>query len=320
MCAISLAAAGIPLYCNSGQELTDILPKSLADLVKGASEDDLTDYVRREEHSIRLRRYALRNHGLGRQWLDFAASRKLAAFRDPKISVLLCTRRPEMAEFALRQVSRQRGVDFEIILGLHGVSKEDDRIVAATAGIDVPVSIVEIEKDLPLGEALNITSGVAAGTFLAKMDDDDWYGPDHLADLTLAQLYSGADLIGSLAEFVYLEELDLTVCQVPEITAELPMGLTGSVLSGGTMLFSRSLFEAIGGFRAVPRFIDHELCDAFRSAGGRVYRSHGFNYLYRRRDPSFHTWQAPPEMFLRSSLRWPGRYFNRLMDLGREES
>jgi hypothetical protein len=95
------------------------------------------------------------------------------------------------------------------------------RIVAglAAAGVpagsvpatDLPVTVVEAPAGLPFGAVLNRMAAVASGTFLAKVDDDDWYGPDHLADLLLAQLYSGADLVGSAPEFVYLEPLDVTI-------------------------------------------------------------------------------------------------------------
>ena len=43
------------------------------------------------------------------------------------------------------------------------------------------------------------------------MDDDDWYGKEHISDLLLAASYSNADLVGKGSEFVYLMEEDITV-------------------------------------------------------------------------------------------------------------
>ena len=48
------------------------------------------------------------------------------------------------------------------------------------------------------------------------MDDDDYYSIEHLWDLVLALEYSGADLVGKAAEFVYLEEIDVTLRQISQ--------------------------------------------------------------------------------------------------------
>ena len=67
---------------------------------------DLGDPLAREEHSLVLRRAALDAYGRHRQ---------------PAVSIVLATRRPDMLELALGQVARQRGVDaLELVLAPHG--------------------------------------------------------------------------------------------------------------------------------------------------------------------------------------------------------
>ena len=46
---------------------------------------------------------------------------------------------------------------------------------------------------------------------LSKVDDDDWYGPDHIWDLVLAREVSGAALVGKGSEFVSLASSEATI-------------------------------------------------------------------------------------------------------------
>ena len=62
-----------------------------------------------------------------------------------------------------------------------------------------------------LGDALNAGTGEAAsGELITKMDDDDHHGPEHPGPGAAAE-YSGAELVAKGAEFIYLEQLDLTI-------------------------------------------------------------------------------------------------------------
>nr|BFE86359.1 hypothetical protein GCM10020093_089600 [Planobispora longispora] len=166
---------------------------------------------------------------------------------DPRsVSVLLCTRRPEMVAFALGQVARQRGVETEVILTLHGVPAGLPEVSEATAAYPGPITVVEEDGGRVFGEVLNRAARRASGTYLAKMDDDDWYGPDHLSDLVLALRYSGADLVGAAGEFYYLEPLGITVRR--SVDSELYSGH----VAGSSILISRAAFDGVGGFRPIP--------------------------------------------------------------------
>lgn len=166
-----------------------------------------------------------------------------------------------------------------------------------------------------LGEALNHAARRATGSFIAKMDDDDWYGRDHLADLALSVQYSGAELVGCRSEFIYIQQLDRTVRRGHTAAVEIPSSMSDTgIIAGGTILVNRSLFEAIGGFKLVPTFEDGELCSGVRAAGGQAYRTHGLNYVYRRREAQAHTWQISNDHFLQGDPpQWPGLYLNSLM-------
>ncbi|GLW22038.1 hypothetical protein Mame01_20810 [Microbispora amethystogenes] len=303
----ALAAAGIPVLTEPDPARDEALGPPLTAALAAVTPEALASDLRREEISIRLRRTALREHGSVACWRRLAADAGLSVPPAPRVSILLCTRRPEMLPFAFEQMERQRGVTAELIVGLHGFTARE----APLPRTPLPVTVIEAPATTPFGEVLNRMAAAASGSYLAKVDDDDWYGPDHLADLLLARLYSGADLVGSAAEFVYLEQLDVTIRRCIGTERFAPL------VAGGTMLVTRAAFEAAGGFRPLPRTVDGQLLQAVEAAGGRIYRTHGFGYVLRRRSAYGHTWRQPVQSFLASyQEQWRGLVFNGLMKDG----
>ncbi len=311
---VSLAAAGIPLTLESGSPgWQAVIEPPLLELIRAAGEPSPPDPITREVHSIRLRRWALHNYSASGFWRRVA---RAAGFpvASPQVSVVLPTRRPERLPSALRQIGRQRGVDLEVIVALHGHDRTDPDVVAALAAAEQPVRTIEIDARRAFDDVLNIAVAQSSGTYIARMDDDDWYGPEHLSDLVLAHLYSGAELTGCLAEFVYLEEIDTTVRRRHE-TEVYPLAAENDPLvGGGALLVPRYILESVGGFKAVP-LEDLQLGHSITAAGGRVYRHHGLNYLYCRRDPRDHLWKADYDKLLKRNLAvWPRLFTNPLLE------
>lgn len=326
---IGLAAAGVPLVGEPADGWAQILGEEPVRLIKSATEDDLADKLKREQHSIRLRRWALRNHGIRTYWQRLMNVRGVSVMSEPLVSVLICTRRIAMIESALRQVARQQNVRLELILTLHGLSEDDHRIKQAIDKFQGALKVVEVDAPVSFGEALNRGAAHASGSFIARMDDDDWYGKDYLSDALLAHQYSGADLIGCCGSFAYLEGLNVTIHkESPEHISETPNWMAKErvdpgmyvIVPGATIFVSRTAFEAVGGFRPVHIFEDTEFTRCIAAAGGRIHRTHGLNFMFRRREAKEHTWQEPLSDFLQDdSVCWPGRYFNDLMGIAEGE-
>ncbi|WP_232677276.1 hypothetical protein [Nocardioides sp. R-C-SC26] len=283
--AAGLAMSGVPL----------VAPDDAAQM--------LADPLRREEHSVLLRRGALMEHS------TFAARRRVAAragVRDtgwPSVSLLLATRRPEQLAFALPQLARQRTPDggrCEIVVAAHGFAPDAAEVATLTDG--APVVVVTVAPEAVLGEVLQAAAEASSGDVVMKVDDDDWYGPDVVTDLVLARRYAHADLVGMPAEFVYLEGRDLTLRRIG------PSENHGRQAAGGTLMLSRTLLRELGGFRPLGIGEDARLLDAVVRTGGVVYRTQGLGYVLRRR-ASGHTWDPGDDYFLRPetlTAQWPG--------------
>lgn len=299
----SLAAGGVPLLSGPVPSWAAGLGTALTRQITLAADEDLTDRLRREEHSVLSRRAALREHGQRSRWRALAAEAGLPLPPGPRVSVILCTRRPEMVGFALAQIARQRGVRLEVVLTLHGFPASLAPVAAAIAEFDslgIPLVVHEADADQVFGSVLNDSVARSSGDLIAKWDDDDWYGPDHLADLVLARTYSGADLVGSGQDFVYLQEVDVTVWRSRESETATRF------IAGGTLLVDRVVMEETGGFRPLPRAIDTQLLLAVSRGGGRIHRTHGLGYVLRRTGGG-HTWSEDMGYFLHNyAKQWFG--------------
>lgn len=297
-----LAAAGVPLLVEALPEaVRALLGPELSRLLPTAKEPLLGDDFWREAHSIALRRVALRQHSARARWAEVAGSLPYRPARRPTISVVLATRRPQQLVHALHQVELQRDVTAEVVVALHGEHFDLDEAQRIADATRVPVEIVHAPSQEVFGDVLNQATERCQGDLVAKMDDDDWYGPYHLWDLLAAMEYTGATIVGRPAEFVHLASIDVTIRRISQGCERV-----ADQVPGGGLIIGREDLRDVGGWRPIPRAIDRFVCRQVREAGGTVYRTHGFGFLVSRHDEG-HTWDSTVNRFLRSSVRqWRG--------------
>ncbi len=286
-----LAALGVPVHlADRDTKLEALLGAELHALMLDPI--PFAGGAAREALSIGMRRTALRCHSLGARTRQSCAAAGVDPPELPLVSVLLATRRPGQLAMAVANVERQRYPRLELVLALHGPGFEEDAVARACASLAHPVTVLRLEEEHPLGAVLNVATAAAAGPLLAKMDDDDVYGAEHLWDLVLAHEYSGAALVGKFPATVYLARRDRTVRR-RQVRSET----WSRSITGGTMLIARADLERAGGWRPLRRHVDAALADDVARAGGGVYRTHDAGYIMVRHGES-HTWEADDAVFL----------------------
>jgi hypothetical protein len=304
-----LACAGVPLVTEEVPSwAATLLDPRLVEALGAPA--DLTDRLRREEHSVRLRRAALRHHASGPWRRGLAREHGLQITKEPTVSVLLVTRRREMLPFALRQISRQRGADMEVVVATHGFEAEAVILEGLRESMSSSLTVLPVDASVLFGDAMNLAAERATGDVLLKMDDDDWYGPDFTADLLLARGYSGAEIVGCAPEFTFIEPLWLMTRRPDDSEVYRPF------VAGGTMLIDRGAFRALGGFRSTRKYVDANLLSATINAGGSVYRTHGLGYVLRRGGGG-HTWDPGLGYFVkrnRAVEQWRGFTPSKLLE------
>lgn len=127
---------------------------------------------------------------------------------------------------------------------------------------------------------------------IAKFDDDDLYGDHYLLDSTFALDYSGAELVGKHARYLYLESLNATVLQSPEKEHRWT-----DLAGGPTMVGPRATWESTP-FEDRTLGEDTTFQRAILAAGGGIYSADRFNFMQLRLAKSGHTWHIEDERIL----------------------
>ena len=230
---------------------------------------------RRHAHTVGARRTALLSI------LDWLGMQRPSP---PRISVLLSTHRPSMVPRALEQIAAQSYRNVEVSLVLHGEAFTDFDL--PDRGVDLR-TVVRAPGDWPLGSCLNAALEGADGDLVAKMDDDDHYGPHHLEDLVIAWRHSGADVVGKRVEYVHLVERDLTLRRAPSRPERDRLHV-----GGPSLLAARHTLRHYG-FLRLPNRVDSTLYERVLADGGRIYGTHSRDLvLARHGDHHGHAWDV----------------------------
>ena len=294
-----LTASGVPVHlADHDPALEELLGAGLYALLAAGVPDDP---ARRESHSIRARRIALREHTLAARARALCAAADHAPPPLPTVSVLVATRRPALLARAVRSVAKQDYPALELVLGLHGRGFDGDMVDRAAGGCRAPVRVVRVGAARPLGAVLNAAAAAATGSLVTKMDDDDLYDAHHVWDLVLAHQYSGAMLVGKGIEYVYLADSDETIRR-NQGYAETH----NAYLAGGTLLIARCDLERLGGWRPLSLGEDLALIADVAAARGGVYRTHGAGFVLVRHRRS-NTWRFDHAAWRADAETvWPG--------------
>ena len=194
----------------------------------------------------------------------------------PSVSMVLVTNRPEFLHRIVEMLAQQTYPVLELVLLTHGFDL-DEHIASHLSEFRFPAIHQVVPAHMNLGEALISGSSLASGDLLTKIDDDDFYGPEHVWDLVTARMYSGAQIVGKALDHIYLASQDRTVFR-PTYAAEK----YANFVAGGTMMISQGDLRSVGGWRPVPKSVDRALLDRVVQHGGLIYRTHGRGYIYVR--------------------------------------
>ena len=223
------------------------------------------------------------------------------------IAVLMASRRPDDLRNALLDLRAQTLPTFEVHLGLHGFNLDAPlkSEITKLQNRKVKVFVHNFDSTETLGSML---TSLAAGTrtkYVTKMDDDDFYGSEHLHDLLDCIIVRGCEVVGKAMNYIYLEPLDLTVRRANS-TGVSAFELFSDWVCGGTIMVERSAGEKAGWFGSGKSAVDTFLLQNVSRNGGKIWRTFGAGYIYRRRKGD-HTYGTNFAKYLNgSSEQWVG--------------
>jgi hypothetical protein len=216
--------------------------------------------------------------------------------RTPLVSLVLVTRRPSFLPEICGMLQCQTYAHTELVVALHGHKVmnllPDERLALESASL-----VLELPGDCSLGSCLNSAVEKSSGQFVTKVDDDDLYGRNYLAELIEHLLAGDGDVIGKAEYYVYLQDSGSIVLISPGLGLK-----TVKFIRGGTLAFSRSLALQCP-FRDVALGEDNAFLEDCRLAGATIYSTSRRNYMYFRYTAKHaHTSQRPDIDFIESGI------------------
>lgn len=219
----------------------------------------------------------------------------------PEVTALVVSNRPDDLRRQIVAITAQDHPRLRVAVGCHGFSSREVVDALAVATERRPTVVHDLPAGETLGWCLNRVVESVGSAVVAKIDDDDHYGPGYLTDALQAMDYSGAGVIGRVASFTYLEGEDRTILRR---LGDEEMYYDGTLI-GATLVFDRSIWER-SPFPHKTLAEDVGLQRGARALGKRVYVASRWDFVYHRR-VSGNTWRVPDEHFLAHHAdAWPG--------------
>ena len=213
---------------------------------------------------------------------------------EASVTAVVPTKRPEQLSNVMAFTGRQVHADLELVLVTHGfvADRSDLELLAERHGVQ-RYSVVPADPTLTLGACMNLGIAAADGRYVAKMDDDNWYGPHYVSDLVRAFSWTDAQVVGKWAHYVHLLGSNATLLRFSGDEHRYV-----ELVQGGTIMAPRSVMLELP-MENLPRRVDTTFLDKVRLHGGRVYSADRFNFISMR-SPSGdgHTWSISDEDLL----------------------
>lgn len=202
-----------------------------------------------------------------------------------KVSVIAPTNRAEFIDNIIYNYTNQSYEEKELIIIINKNDISINKVKEKVKNIK-NVYIYKISEEKTLGECIEFAVEKSTYDYIAKFDDDDFYGKHYLEDMMNVFKFSDADIVGKKSIYIYYEASKTLEIKYPNTENKYI-----DFVSGATIVFTKNIFNKIG-VESRNTGEDTSFINKCRSIGGKVYSSDRFNYIaVRRSDKSNHTWK-----------------------------
>lgn len=231
-------------------------------------------------------------------------SRKKNSFEYSGVSIITCTNQKNFFQNIIDNYDRQDIKNKELIIIINSdrinQSEWEEKIKSYK-----DIRIYKKDEKTSLGKCLNFGVSVAKYDYIAKFDDDDYYGPKYLSDTTKAFIMTGAGLVGKGATFVYFRKNSLLAIRTPNQEKRFVRFVNGS-----TFVFKKKIFNRVK-FSDISIAEDVQFCHDCISKGIKIYSTNKYHHVYiRYPSKDSHTWKISDEDFINRYCKVIGKVEN----------
>ncbi|WP_053362692.1 glycosyltransferase family 2 protein [Bacillus sp. FJAT-27251] len=214
---------------------------------------------------------------------------------EESVSIVLATNRPESLDNIFANYERQLWKEKELIIILNNDTM-DLETWKKKANVYRQVSVFQLPEETLLGDCLNFGVEKAKYPYIAKMDDDDYYGPLYLTEAMTMLKQANADVVGKRTCFMYLKnEKELRLRFAGREKREV------SILQGATIFTTKKLLQVIPFGKKNLGECLHFL-KRCKKKGYKIYSSSCYNFAIVRNHAKSHTWR-PSNKYLSKTSR-----------------
>lgn len=227
--------------------------------------------------------------------LDEEAAAGLAARLLPEVErrtvdLIVPTLRPWQLPFVYAMFMAQTHGPKRLVLMIHG-EPFDLPVHFPAIAADDRVRWRFVPRDYGIGTLLNMAIEESEADYWAKIDDDDFYGPDYIRDYVILGGYADFAIAGKFNLFTY-DEADDAVFNRKDVDGTFSRKET---LAGGSF-FCRRKAGLLPFDERVCGYADMDFLWRNEEAGRAIVASDRYNFCQiRRRDRASHTWKIRSE-------------------------
>ncbi|MCO7233454.1 MULTISPECIES: glycosyltransferase [unclassified Cobetia] len=215
-----------------------------------------------------------------------------------RVTAVCVSKRPWFAANVARMLKAQNGVEVKVIYVAHGEETDESEVVAAFQEFESFKFMRISGEDKVLADGLNLALDACDTDIVAKIDDDDHYGPNYLLDSCLALQYSGAALVGKTSFFCYVESTNDFALRFPGKHYRY-----FKRVQGGTLVWSRKMTGNLK-FTQVRQGTDSIFIKDLLDSGRKVFSADPFNFVHvRYSSGNNHTWAIDDAKFLEAAKK-----------------
>lgn len=300
-----LCGCGTPIISSPANSLTN----ELCDIVQIASNAQearqKTSRVLNDEiHALRLSAKGVRfvhrsntyRHRFSEILNKVVESREIVEVDRFSVTAICVSKRPWFAANVARMLKAQTGVDVKVKYVAHGDETNEEEVNEAFRNFESFKFMRITGEGKVLADGLNLALDSCDTDIVAKIDDDDYYGPNYLLDSCLALQYSGAALVGKTSFFCYVESTNDFALRFPGKHYRF-----FKRVQGGTLVWSRERADGLK-FTKVRQGTDSIFIKDLLNSGKKVFSSDPFNFVHvRYSSGNNHTWAIDDDKFMESA-------------------
>lgn len=228
--------------------------------------------------------------------------------QDHGISIVACTNKEGYMNNIFSNYQNQILQEKELIVILNSDSHDVNEWRKKAENYE-HVRVYQVPEETTLGSCLNFGIDKANFKFVAKWDDDDYYGPAYLYEALKTFDNTNADILGKRTIFMYFPA-----------TRELRLRFPGREFKfvkrvlGGTIIAKKTVMQDVP-FLNISLSEDSNFLKDARAKGYRVRSTSKNNYVYFRWDSNKHTWM-PTKRYLNKTSKHIGYFddFKKIVD------